>query len=74
MKFRNAFKKYGPKVGAVAVLGTASAGAFAQSAYETGESLGWIAAGVAGGLLIMGAMWGLVSMIGAGKKAQRAGT
>lgn len=75
MKARNILKKYGPQVAAAAILGGTSVGAFAQEAsYETGASLGWIAAGVAGGLIIMGAMWGLVTMIGAGKKAQRAGT
>ena len=75
MKARNMLKKYAPKIGVAAVLTATSVGAFAQEAsYDTGESLAWIAAGVAAGIVVLGAMYGLVTMIGAGKKAQRAGT
>lgn len=76
MKPRNMLRKYGPKIGAVVIPTVFSASAFAQvvGEYETGSSIAWIGAGVAAGIVILGAMFGLVTMIGAGKKTQRAGT
>jgi hypothetical protein len=68
-------RNFGGKLATGAMIAAASVPAFAQEAsYDTGPGLLWIAAGVTAGILILGAMLGLVIMIGAGKKTQRAGT
>ena len=54
---------------AVTVVGPAHA-----ADIDTSEVLGYIAAGVVAAGAITAAMMGLVSLIGVGKKAQRAGT
>lgn len=73
MKLRNTLKKYGPAFGAaaVALVGTP---VFAAGEIDTTEVLGYIAAGVVAAGAITAAMLGLVSLIGVGKKTQRAGT
>lgn len=82
MKPMNVVRKYGQKFGkspraqiAVgAALLSASQLSNAAASFDSTESLEWIAAGVVIAGLILAAMFGLVTMVGAGKKAQRAGT
>lgn len=63
-----------------AVATVAAVSAIASPAFAAGESFdtesgsAWIAAAVVAGIVLLGAMIGLASMIGAGKKVQRAGT
>lgn len=74
MKLRNIARKYGPQA-FCAVMAMASVPAFAAGEeYDTTSGLGWIAAGIVAGIALIGAMIGLVTMIGGGKKVQRAGT
>lgn len=74
MKLRNTVRKYYSR----ALVGAASLAtlpAFAAGeAYDTSASESWIAAGIVAGIVLVGLMLGLVTMIGAGKKVQRAGT
>lgn len=82
MKPMNVVRKYGQKFGKShraqialgAALVSASQFSMAAASYDSSESLEWIAAAVVIGGLILASMFGLVTMIGAGKKAQRAGT
>lgn len=74
MKYRNVMKKYGPAA-LTAAVAMAAGPAFAEGeSFDISSALSWIAAGVVGGIALIGAMIGLVSLIGAGKKVQRAGT
>lgn len=67
------------KAQAVAFVGTAGATMASPSfaaagSFDSTDSLAWIAAGVVFAGLLITAMSGLVTLVGAGKKAQRAGT
>lgn len=74
MKYRNVMKKYGPAALTAAVAMAAGPAFAAGESFDIADALAWIAAGVVGGIALIGAMIGLVSLIGAGKKVQRAGT
>lgn len=83
MKPMNVVRKFGSKFGkshrAQIALGAglaslSSLSMAAGESFDPSEAIAWIAAGSALALLILGAMFGLVTLIGAGKKAQRAGT
>lgn len=58
----------------VAVSAIASPAFAAGESFDTESGAAWIAAAVVAGIVLLGAMIGLASMIGAGKKVQRAGT
>lgn len=74
LKLNAVCKKYGPAAATLA-LGILASPAFAAGEeYDNSSALGWIAAGVVSGIALIGAMIGLVAMIGGGKKVQRAGT
>lgn len=55
-------------------LATVAGSSFAAGELDTSEALGYIAGGVVAAIAISGAMMGLVALIGAAKKAMRAGT
>jgi hypothetical protein len=82
MKPMNVVRKYGSKFGrspraqiaAGTALASVSSFSNAAASFDSTEAVGWIAAAVVIGGILLAAMFGLVTMIGAGKKAQRAGT
>lgn len=57
-----------------AVLAMASPTFAAGESFDTSSPMAWIGAGVIAAGLIATAMLGLVALVGASKKAQRAGT
>lgn len=56
------------------VLATVASTSFAAGEIDTSEAMTYIAGGVVAAGLVTGAMFGLVALIGAAKKAMRAGT
>lgn len=62
------------QLAAAAVAMVTAGPTFAAGEIDTSEALGYIAGGLAAAGVIVGAMFGLVALIGAAKKAQRAGT
>jgi hypothetical protein len=56
------------------LLSTVAGSSFAAGEIDTSEALTYIAGGVVAAGLVTGAMFGLVALIGAAKKAMRAGT
>ncbi|KWS85874.1 MULTISPECIES: hypothetical protein [Pseudomonas syringae group] len=56
------------------VMATASPSFAAGAQIDTAEALGYVAGGVAAAAAVVAAMFGLVALIGAAKKAMRAGT
>jgi len=73
MKNRSAVTLKALFAGAV-VAAVASPTFAAGETFDTSSSLAWIAAGVVAAGLVATAMLGLVALVGAAKKAQRAGT
>ncbi|WP_426139440.1 hypothetical protein [Pseudomonas sp. DWP3-1-2] len=70
-----ALSKSGRAQVALASVAMLSAGSsFAAGEIDTSEALTYIAGGVVAAGLVTGAMFGLVALIGAAKKAMRAGT
>lgn len=70
-----ALSKSGRAQIALATMTMASAGSsFAAGEIDTAEALGYVAGGVAAAAAVTAAMFGLVALIGAAKKAMRAGT
>lgn len=59
---------------AAAVAMSVAAPSFAAGEIDTAEALGYVAGGVAAAGAVVAAMFGLVALIGAAKKAMRAGT
>lgn len=55
-------------------LATVASTSFAAGEINTSEAMTYIAGGVVAAGLVTGAMFGLVALIGAAKKAMRAGT
>ena len=74
MKLRTIARKYGPQLFVVGASVAASPAFAAGESYDTTSALAWIAAAVVAGIALVGAMIGLVTLIGGGKKVQRAGT
>lgn len=56
------------------LLSSVASTSFAAGEIDTSEALAYIAGGVVAAGLVSAAMFGLVALIGAAKKAQRAGT
>lgn len=68
------FKKYGPAAATLALALVAGPTFAAEGDIDTSKAMLYIAGGLAAAALVGGAMFGLVALIGASKKAQRAGT
>lgn len=76
-KMQELFATANRKVTTAVVVGIAACPMLASAAdgdIDTTKPLLYIAGGVAAAILVGGAMYGLVTLIGVGKKAQRAGT
>lgn len=56
------------------LLSAVASTSFAAGEIDTSQAMTYIAGGLVAAGLVSGAMFGLVSLIGAAKKAQRAGT
>lgn len=67
-------KKYGPAAATLALALVAGPTFAAEGDIDTSKALLYIAGGLAAAAAVTGAMFGLVALIGAAKKAQRAGT
>ncbi len=68
-------KRFAQAAAVAAASATFSGATFAAGAgIDTSEALGYVAAGVVAAAAVTGAMFGLVALIGAAKKAMRAGT
>lgn len=67
-------KKYGPAAATLALALVAGPSFAAEGDIDTSKALLYIAGGLAAAAAVTGAMFGLVALIGAAKKAQRAGT
>lgn len=74
MKFRNVMKKYGPAAVTLALATVAGPTFAAEGDIDTTKVVTYVAGGVAAASLVIGLMFGLVALIGVGKKAMRAGT
>ncbi|MBI6710703.1 hypothetical protein [Pseudomonas syringae] len=61
-------------VAASVAMATASPSFAAGANIDTAEALGYVAGGVVASAAVIAAMFGLTALIGAGKKAMRAGT
>ncbi|MGN2436761.1 hypothetical protein [Pseudomonas syringae] len=61
-------------VAASIAMATASPSFAAGANIDTAEALGYVAGGVVASAAVIAAMFGLTALIGAGKKAMRAGT
>ncbi|WP_024680823.1 hypothetical protein [Pseudomonas syringae] len=61
-------------VAASTAMATASPSFAAGANIDTAEALGYVAGGVVASAAVIAAMFGLTALIGAGKKAMRAGT
>lgn len=74
LKLNAMCKKFGPAA-LTAALATLAGPVFAaEGDIDTSSALLYIAGGLAAAAVVGGAMFGLVTLIGASKKAQRAGT
>ncbi|OLU30709.1 hypothetical protein BVH03_09470 [Pseudomonas sp. PA15(2017)] len=74
LKINAICKKFGPAAVTVALATLASPVFAAEGDIDTSKPLLYIAGGLAAAGAVTGAMFGLVALIGAAKKAQRAGT
>jgi len=74
MKIRNVMKKYGPAAVTLALSAFAGPTFAAEGDIDTTKVVLYVGGGVAAATLVGGLMFGLVALIGVGKKAQRAGT
>ncbi|MCF5734483.1 hypothetical protein [Pseudomonas syringae] len=61
-------------VAASIAMASASPSFAAGANIDTAEALGYVAGGVVAAAAVIAAMFGLTALIGAGKKAMRAGT
>lgn len=74
MQLRNLFKKYGPSAGILGLTLVAGPSFAADGDIDITKVMLYMAGGIVAAGTITGAMLGLVSLIGVGKKTQRAGT